>query len=90
VWDAVTYDDATGSYDADPDGHAVIEGGRVVSVESPVGRPPLFARAGTCLPLLPADVDTLDDTAGFAHDDAVVTLAEAAGRERLIGFGTAC
>ena len=88
-WDAVTYDEATGSYDADPV-HAVVEGGRVVHVESPLGRTPLFVRAGTCLPLLPADVDTLDDQAGFAHDDGVVTLAEGVDRMRQVPFGDAC
>ena len=90
VWDAVVYDEVTGSYDADPAGSAVLEGGRVVRVESPLGRPPLFARAGTCLPLLPADVDTLDDTAGFAHDDRVVTLAEGIDRVRTIAFAASC
>jgi alpha-glucosidase (family GH31 glycosyl hydrolase) len=88
-WDAVTYDDGTGSYDPDPD-HAVIEGGRVVAVDAPLGRTPLFVVAGTCLSLLPADVDTLDATAGFAHDDQVVTLAEGIDRVRRIGFGAIC
>ncbi len=87
-WDAVAYDPVSGSYDAAP--HSVLEGGRVVHRRSPLGRTPLFVRAGTCLPMLPADVDTLDDTIGFAHDSEVVTLAEGIGRTRQLPFGTRC
>jgi alpha-glucosidase (family GH31 glycosyl hydrolase) len=88
-WDAVTYDPFGGSYDSDPD-HAVIDGGRVIHVTSPIGRPPLFVRAGTCLPMLPADVDTLDDQAGFAHDAEVVTLGEGRARMRRLPFAATC
>ncbi|MDQ2650095.1 MAG: hypothetical protein M3Z03_11140 [Actinomycetota bacterium] len=88
-WDAVTYEPVGGSYDTDPD-HAVLEGDRVVRVASAIGQTPLFVRAGTCLPMLPADVDTLDDSAGFAHDDQVVTLAEGRDRVRHLPFAATC
>jgi alpha-glucosidase (family GH31 glycosyl hydrolase) len=92
-WAAVAYDPTTGSYDLRPGPAPVRTGDQVVHVASPLGRPPLFVRAGTCLPLLPADVDTLDDTVDDrpgGHGDRVVTLAEGAGRTRHLGFGTSC
>ena len=85
-WDAVTYDAATGSYDADPATGARGRPGGPRRRRRWAARP-LFVRAGTCLPMLPADVDTLDDTAGFAHDAEVVTLAEGIGRTRQLPFG---
>ena len=88
-WDATTYDDATGAYDAAP-GQTVIEGGRVVHVAAPLHRVPLFVKAGTCLRLLPPDVQTLTNASGFAGDASVVTLAEGIGRTRKVGFGVRC
>ncbi|MBA2505921.1 MAG: glycoside hydrolase family 31 protein [Thermoleophilaceae bacterium] len=43
---------------------SVQPGGRDVTAEAPLGELPLFARAGTVLPLLPAEVDTLADDIG--------------------------
>jgi alpha-glucosidase len=88
-WDAVTYDPVSGSYDASG-GHQVLEGDRVVRVSSALGHTPLFVRAGTCIPMLPADVDTLDDEAGFAHDADVVTLREGIDRIRQVPFAATC
>jgi alpha-glucosidase (family GH31 glycosyl hydrolase) len=89
-WDAVGYDDRSGAYVTRTPSSPPIVGGQVITVDAPLGRTPLFVRAGTCLPLLPPDVDTLDTRAGFAHDDDVVTLAEGIDRVRLLGFATAC
>jgi alpha-glucosidase len=88
-WDAVTYDPFGGSYDSDA-AQQVIDGGRVIHVRSPLGRTPLFVKAGTCLPMLPADVDTLDDRAVVAHDVEVVTLREGIGRTRRLPFAATC
>ena len=88
-WAATTYNDATGAYNARRV-QTVVNGGRVVHVTSPLGHPPLFVKAGTCLRLLPPDVQTLDDTSGFAHDASVVTLAEGIKRTRLVPFGRTC
>jgi alpha-glucosidase (family GH31 glycosyl hydrolase) len=88
-WEAVAYDPATGSYDARP-GATVLTGDRVVEAASPLGRTPLFVRAGTCLPMLPADVDTLDDAHATANDDQVVTLAEGQARTRHLPFAATC
>ena len=83
-WDATSYDDATGAFTAKP-GSEVLAGGRVITVEAPLDRIPLFVRAGACLPLLPPNVDTLADVG-----TGVVHLSDVAGDERLLGFGAAC
>ncbi len=59
----------TGSYDAAPAPARCWPAPGSSTSTSPLGRTPLFVQAGTRLPMLPADVDTLDDGAGFANDD---------------------
>ncbi len=88
-WRSTTYNDASGAYDAKPN-QVVLDGGRVVHVDAPLGHPPLFVKAGTCLRLLPPDVQTLVSAAGFAHDAKVVTLAEGIHRSRQVGFARDC
>jgi alpha-glucosidase (family GH31 glycosyl hydrolase) len=88
-WRATTYDDATGAYNAKPN-QMVIDGDRVVHVAAPLGHPPLFVKAGTCLRLLPPDVQTLTNNSGFARDAAVVTLREGINRTRKLGFAARC
>jgi alpha-glucosidase (family GH31 glycosyl hydrolase) len=92
-WASTTYDPKGGAYQAKPSAQQrVLDGGRagrVVHVDSPLGHPPLFAKAGTCLPLLPADVDTLSDQVG-AHAKEVVTLSEGVARIRELPFATTC
>jgi len=75
-WDLFSYDSASGELRPNPAGPAVIDGDRVVHAAAPLDRIPLYMKAGACLPLLPADVDTLVSDNGFAHDADVVTLAE--------------
>ncbi len=48
----------------------LLRGGREITVPAPLEQIPLFARAGTVLPLLPPDVDTLADVGeapGLVH-----------------------
>jgi alpha-D-xyloside xylohydrolase len=87
VWDLLAYDDATGELQLDPSGATTLDGNRVIKVDAPLNRIPVFVRAGTCLPMLPGDVDTLVTDTGFAHDDDVVTLAERADDIRRIPAG---
>ena len=51
----------------------MLRGGREVTVPAPLEQIPLFARAGTVLPLLPPDVDTL---AGVGDAPGLVDLAD--------------
>jgi alpha-glucosidase (family GH31 glycosyl hydrolase) len=85
-WEATTYDEATGRFDAAPAAE-VISGGRLVTVDAPLDQIPLFVRAGTCLTLLPPDVDTLAEVGSAA---GLVQLSEAAGRLRTLGFAARC
>jgi alpha-glucosidase (family GH31 glycosyl hydrolase) len=88
-WDAVHYDPVSGAYTAT--GRApVLPGGRTVHVDAPLGRTPLFVKAGTCLPLLPADVDTLADPPPGASTPGVVGLAQGIGRVRELPFAARC
>ena len=83
-WDATSYDESTGAFTAKP-GAPVLAGGRTITVDSPLDRIPLFARAGTCLPLLPPNVDTLAEVG-----TGVVHLSDVAGQVRTLAFGTTC
>ena len=85
-WSATSYDEATGRFDAVP-GVPVLAGGRVITVDAPLGRIPLFVRADTCLTLLPPAVDTLAE-----HGDlpGLVHLSDVAGMERTLAFGSSC
>jgi alpha-glucosidase (family GH31 glycosyl hydrolase) len=85
-WEATSYDEATGRFDA-VGGAPILAGGRTVTVDAPLDQIPLFVRAGTCLELLPPDVDTL---ANVGTAPGLVHLSDAAGRERTLGFGASC
>jgi alpha-glucosidase (family GH31 glycosyl hydrolase) len=61
----------------------------VVHVDAPLDKIPLFVRAGSCLPMLPGDVDSLITERGFTHDADVVTLADRADAVRHIPVGSA-
>src|SRR4051794_1342567 len=72
---------------------AIARGGRAVKVAAPLTELPLFARAGTILPLLPPDVDTLT---GYGKAGGLVHLRDRArlrllalprGRSRATGAG---
>lgn len=85
-WSAFTFDQNTGEFRPNPDGQHVIDGNRVVHVDAPLNMIPLFVRAGTCLPMLPADVGSLVTDRGFEHHADVVTLADRANAIRRIAI----
>ncbi len=87
-WDAFTFDQQSGEYRPNPGGQQVVDGNRVVHVDAPIDNIPIFVRAGTCLPLLPADVDSLITDTNFQHSADVVTLADRANAVRHIPVGT--
>jgi alpha-glucosidase (family GH31 glycosyl hydrolase) len=64
-------------------GATALAGGREVTVAAPLEELPLLARAGTVLPLLPADVDTLT---GYGSDPGIVHLGDRSSRMRLLAF----
>lgn len=85
-WEAVSYDDASGAFEPRANA-AILEGGRVVTVNAPLYEIPLFARAGTCLALLPPDTDTL---AEVGTGEGLVHLSDTTGRRRVLGFAAQC
>jgi alpha-glucosidase (family GH31 glycosyl hydrolase) len=85
-WQAVSYDEGSGSFERS--GAATpLTGGRVIEVDAPLDRIPLFVRAGACLPLLPPEVDTLAD---LGDKPGLVHLSDVAGQERTLAFGDEC
>jgi alpha-glucosidase (family GH31 glycosyl hydrolase) len=61
----------------------ILRGGRELSLPAPLAELPLLARAGTLLPLLPADVDTL---ASYGDRERAVSLRERRARRVLLAF----
>jgi len=66
LWRSVRFRSGDGSLALT--GAREVRGGRTTTFEAPLDELPLLARAGTILPLLPADVDTL---ASYGGDDLV-------------------
>ncbi len=60
----------------------LVRGGRDTTIPAPVGRLPLLARAGTILPLLAADVDSLSPY----RAPGVVSLADRRDRMAVLAF----
>ena len=82
LWRSVRYDEAAGSLELGAPRR--LAGGRETTVPAPLGELPLLARAGTVLPLLWPDVDTLADYGAGA--DGVVRLADRRDRLDLLAF----
>jgi alpha-glucosidase (family GH31 glycosyl hydrolase) len=61
----------------------LLRGGRDITLRAPLQELPLLARAGTILPLLPADVDTLTQ---YGRKRGLVHLRDRTGRMTLIAF----
>jgi alpha-glucosidase (family GH31 glycosyl hydrolase) len=61
----------------------LLRGGREVSLRAPLAELPLLARAGTLLPLLPPEVDTL---ASYGDRAPAVSLRESRGRRMVLAF----
>jgi sulfoquinovosidase len=82
VWRSVRHDDGGGALALGAP--RVLDGGREVTVPAPLDELPLLARAGTILPLLWPDVDTLADYGAGAK--GVVRLADRRDRLDLLAF----
>ncbi len=81
LWRSASYRNADGGLTL---GRArLLDGGREVTVPAPLSELPLLARAGTLLPLLPPDVDTL---AGYGDTAPEVSLYERRDRRVLLAF----
>ena len=81
LWRSVSYDNASGGFRLGRT--ATIGGGRVESLPAPLEQLPLLARAGSVVPLLPPDVDTLAD---YGTGDDLVKLADRRDRMELLAF----
>lgn len=86
-WEAVSYDEGTGSFDRVSGPVTRVAGGHAITVDAPLDRIPLFVRAGACLRLLPPEVDTLTS---LEADPGIVRLPDVAGRERTLSFDGEC
>lgn len=64
-WQAIRYGERDGSFSLDR--ARLIRGGRSLTVAAPLEQAPLMMRAGTLLPLLPPDIDTLAPYARSSH-----------------------
>jgi alpha-glucosidase (family GH31 glycosyl hydrolase) len=81
LWDAVAYRPGDGDFRLD--GRARVRSGpRGITAGAPLDEIPVFASAGTLLPLLPADVETLSDYADGDH----VGLGDRRGRLHVIAL----
>ena len=82
LWRSVAYDSATGAMVL---GSATrLDGPETVVLPAPLDELPVLARAGTVLPLLPADVDTLADYGDPAP--GLVKLADRQDRLAVLAF----
>jgi alpha-glucosidase (family GH31 glycosyl hydrolase) len=82
LWRAGAWDSAAGAFVLGA--AAVTTGGGSLTVPAPLEELPLFVRAGTVLPLLPPDVDTLADYGDPAL--GLVSLGERQDRAVLLAF----
>jgi sulfoquinovosidase len=81
LWRSVRYREADGSLRLRR--AAMRRGGRDVTLPAPLRQLPLLARAGTLLPMLPPEVDTL---APYGDGKALVHLSDRRRRMELIAF----
>ncbi len=81
LWRSANYRDADGGLTLGRP--RLLDGGRDVTLPAPLSELPLLARAGTLLPLLPPDVDTL---AGYGDAAPEVSLHERRDRRVLLAF----
>jgi alpha-glucosidase (family GH31 glycosyl hydrolase) len=82
LWRAVRYTKRTGSLSLTKR-LKLLRGGREVRLRAPLEELPLLARAGTILPLLPANVDTLTS---YGHKRGLVHLRNRSNRMTLLAF----
>lgn len=82
LWRSVSFDRATGSLSLT--GARKVKGSGTRKIPAPLNRIPVLARAGTLLPLLPSDVDTL---ASYGQgDESIVNLTDRKNLRKLIAF----
>jgi alpha-D-xyloside xylohydrolase len=81
LWQAVRYHPGPGAYRLGAEAR-LREGRRRIAAAAPLDQIPVYARAGTLLPLLPADVETLAPYAGRDH----VGLGDRRDRLHVIAF----
>ncbi len=79
-WKAISYRESDGSLRLQR--AATVGGGRDVDVSAPLEQMPLLARAGTLLPLLPADTETLAPYAAKDH----IGLDDSRGEMKVIAL----
>jgi alpha-glucosidase (family GH31 glycosyl hydrolase) len=83
VWRALRYAGRDGSFSLRARRVKLLGGGRSARLAAPLAELPLLARAGTVLPLLPADVDTLTT---YGRGGGVVHMRDRRGRMTLLAF----
>jgi len=81
LWSALRYEPADGSFHVTA--ADTLKGGTAARVSAPLDQMPVFVKAGTLLPLLSPDVDTLAD---YGSENRIVHLAERSDRLRLLAW----
>jgi len=81
LWSALRYEPADGSFHVTA--ADTLQGGTAARVSAPLDQMPVFVKAGTLLPLLSPDVDTLAD---YGSENRIVHLAERSDRLRLLAW----
>jgi sulfoquinovosidase len=81
LWRSASYERSSGGLELG--GARLVRGGRRITLPAPLDELPLLARAGTLLPLLSPDVDTL---AGYGNRGVTVGLRERRNRLVLLAF----
>lgn len=81
LWRSVRFDERTGGLVLGRP--RVLSGGRDQTLPAPLDELPLLARAGTLLPMLPADVDTL---AEYGRSPGLVHLSDRRDQMELLAF----
>jgi alpha-glucosidase (family GH31 glycosyl hydrolase) len=82
---ALSYTSGDGSYNVTRGAATTLKGGRTVRAAAAIDTLPLFVRAGSVLPLLPADTDSLSPYSA----QGVTSLATNAKHYRLLAFPAA-
>jgi alpha-glucosidase (family GH31 glycosyl hydrolase) len=81
VWRSLGYQGSNGSFVIGAP--RLLTGRRSVTLPAPLRQLPLLARAGTMLPMLPADVDTL---APYGRNQRLVHRSDTGGRLKLLAW----
>jgi hypothetical protein len=80
-WRSVAYDDVDGGFTLGSP--TLLDGGQMHTLPAPLDQIPLLVKAGSIVPLLSPDVDTL---AEHGTDPAIVHLSDRADRLHLLAF----